>query len=176
MLRSVAEPAGLVLRLDLEPDLPPALTDRDQFERALLNLVVNARDAMRDRRGGTITVETRGAQRAAAHVPQVGPDADEAAPEPCVCVTVRDTGTGMPPEVRERAVEPFFTTKPRGTGTGLGLSQVYGFVRASGGQIRIDSAEGQGTSVTLHFPCGPAPAGGEPCGADDAPLSEARQA
>lgn len=117
--------------------------DRHQLENALLNLAVNARDAMDGR--GTLTITTAGAMLAAG---QVG----ECAAGEYVTITVADTGCGMPPEVLERVFEPFFTTKPVGKGTGLGLSQIFGFVRQSGGEIGIETAIGRGTRVTLYMP------------------------
>ena len=123
----------------------PALVDPSQLENALLNLCINARDAMPD--GGKITVETanKWLDRWAAQ--------SHAVPEGqylSICVT--DTGTGMSPEVVERAFEPFFTTKPIGEGTGLGLSMIYGFAQQSGGQVRIYSEMGQGTTVCIYLP------------------------
>jgi signal transduction histidine kinase len=119
-----------------------AWADRSSFDSALLNLVVNARDAMPH--GGTLTI-TAGAQIA-------GPGGGALAGRPAVFVTVSDTGTGMSPEVLERAFEPFFTTKEVGKGTGLGLSMVYGFAQQSGGHVSIESQPGQGTSVTILLP------------------------
>ncbi|WP_331032282.1 PAS domain S-box protein [Brevundimonas sp.] len=117
--------------------------DPAQFEAALLNLVVNARDALGDR--GKVTVQTLSCP--------VGPgEIAELAPGDYVCVTVSDNGSGMSPEVMERVFEPFFTTKPVGKGTGLGLSQVYGFARQSGGGVRVTSSEGRGTEVRLYLP------------------------
>jgi signal transduction histidine kinase/CheY-like chemotaxis protein len=120
--------------------------DPAQFGSAVLNLVVNARDAMPD--GGTLTIRSRNlaldARSAARHA--------DARPGNYVVVEVADTGAGMPPEVVERATEPFFTTKETGKGTGLGLSQVYGFVRQSGGFLTIESAPGSGTKIGVHLP------------------------
>ncbi len=121
------------------------LVDPNQLENALLNLCINARDAMPD--GGRLTVETGNKwldARAAA-----GRDLP---PGQYVSLCVSDTGTGMSPEVARRAFDPFFTTKPIGLGTGLGLSMIYGFVRQSGGQARIYSEPGQGTMVCLYLP------------------------
>jgi PAS domain S-box-containing protein len=127
------------------PDLWTALVDPPQLENALLNLCLNARDAMPD--GGRITIETANhrldAEAARAH---------EIPPGPYLSLCVSDTGTGMSPEVAARAFDPFFTTKPTGQGTGLGLSMIHGFVRQSGGQVRIDSAPGRGTRVCLYLP------------------------
>jgi signal transduction histidine kinase/DNA-binding response OmpR family regulator len=123
-----------------------ARIDPSQLENAILNLALNARDAMPD--GGTVTIEVSNAtldrRYAALH--------SDVTPGPYVSVAVSDTGTGMPADVIAQAFDPFFTTKNEGRGTGLGLSMVYGFVRQSNGHIRIDSAIGQGTSVKLYLP------------------------
>jgi signal transduction histidine kinase len=124
--------------------------DPNELEHALLNLAVNARDAMPE--GGRLVIETR-------NVP-VRYAAGEADGSDYVRLSVIDTGTGMPPEVAAKAFDPFFTTKREGQGTGLGLSQVYGFVTQSGGQVRIDSGLGRGTSIVIDLPryAGPAAA------------------
>ncbi|MBP0494884.1 hybrid sensor histidine kinase/response regulator [Pararoseomonas indoligenes] len=123
----------------------PALVDPPQLESALLNLCINARDAMPD--GGRIMIETanKWLDERAAHERDLPPGQYLS-----LCVT--DTGTGMTPDVIARAFDPFFTTKPLGQGTGLGLSMIYGFVRQSGGQVRIYSELGQGTTMCLYFP------------------------
>ena len=130
----------------LDPEAGACRADPAQFGSALLNLVVNARDAMPD--GGTLTITssnlTLNARSAAIH--------PGARPGSYVVVEVTDTGEGMPPEVAERAMEPFFTTKGVGRGTGLGLSQVYGFVSQSGGFMTIHSVVGNGTAIRLHLP------------------------
>jgi signal transduction histidine kinase/CheY-like chemotaxis protein len=136
----------IAMRLDIAAEPWNAKIDPGQLENAILNLAINARDAMPD--GGTVTIEVSNAtldRRYAALHPDVTPG-------PYVLVAVNDTGTGMPPEVAAQAFDPFFTTKRDGKGTGLGLSMVYGFVRQSNGHIRIDSAIGQGTSVKLYLP------------------------
>jgi PAS domain S-box-containing protein len=142
--RSVGEEIRLERRL-AEP-LWPVHADVNQIESSLLNLVINARDAMPD--GGSVTVETANASLRPADL------ANEPGVEPgdYAVLTVRDSGTGMPPDLLARVFEPFFTTKPIGQGTGLGLSQLYGFARQSGGFVRIDSAVGRGTAVHLHLP------------------------
>ena len=122
-----------------------ALIDAPQLESALLNLCINARDAMPD--GGRITIETANKwldDRAARE--------RDLPPGQYLSLCVTDTGTGMTPDVIERAFDPFFTTKPIGQGTGLGLSMVYGFARQSGGQVRIYSEVGKGTTMCLYFP------------------------
>ncbi len=123
----------------------PAIVDPNQLENALLNLCLNARDAMPD--GGCITIETENAalDAAAARARDL-PAGDY------VSLCVIDTGTGMTADVIARAFDPFFTTKPLGQGTGLGLSMIYGFVRQSGGQVRITSEPGQGTTMCLYLP------------------------
>lgn len=129
--------------LDLAPQLRPVRVDAARFEAALLNLVVNSRDAMPE--GGELIVSTADvdlAEHAVGRLPA----------GPYVKVSVRDTGAGMPPEVAARAFEPFFTTKPVGKGTGLGLSQVYGFFAQSGGEIVLDTRPGLGTTVTAYLP------------------------
>ncbi|MGQ0559796.1 MAG: PAS domain S-box protein, partial [Sphingosinicella sp.] len=120
--------------------------DSHQLESAILNLAVNARDAMPD--GGKLTIETAAARLAG----EAAVAGEEIAPGDYVMIRVSDTGLGMSPDTLRRAVEPFFTTKEVGKGTGLGLSMVYGFVSQSGGQIRIESEEGQGTRIALYLP------------------------
>jgi PAS domain S-box-containing protein len=119
--------------------------DAPQLENAILNLVINARDAMPD--GGRITIET-----ANTWIDDRAAKDRDLEPGQYISLCVSDTGTGMAPEVVERAFDPFFTTKPLGQGTGLGLSMIHGFVRQSGGQVRIYSEVGQGTTMCLYFP------------------------
>jgi CheY-like chemotaxis protein len=123
----------------------PALIDASQLESALLNLCINARDAMPE--GGRITIET-----ANKWLDDRTAKERDLPPGQYLSVCVTDTGTGMTPEVIARAFDPFFTTKPLGQGTGLGLSMVYGFVRQSGGQVRIYSEVGSGTTMCLYLP------------------------
>jgi PAS domain S-box-containing protein len=127
------------------PGLWGVLVDPNQLENALLNLCINARDAMPD--GGRLTIETANTQFAAAEARAL-----ELEPGFYVSLSVTDTGGGMTPDVIARAFDPFFTTKPIGEGTGLGLSMVYGFARQSGGQAQIISEPGTGTKVFLYLP------------------------
>jgi PAS domain S-box-containing protein len=124
-------------------DCATVLLDAARFEAALLNLVVNARDAMPD--GGKLEVAVENVHLDAGEVGNLTPGS-------YVRVSVADTGTGMPPAVVARAFEPFFTTKEIGKGTGLGLSQVYGFIAQSGGDVVIDSEEGVGTTISMYLP------------------------
>jgi len=128
----------------LKVDLWPALVDPTQIELVILNLAINARDAMGE--GGVLTIETD-------NVSLADPDRPGAPPAgQYVMVAVNDTGTGMTPEVLARAFDPFFTTKEPGKGSGLGLSQVYGVAQQSGGGVRIDTAPGEGTTVRIYLP------------------------
>jgi PAS domain S-box-containing protein len=133
------------LKIVLAPSLKLILCDPHQLENTLLNLCINARDAMPD--GGQLTIETADVvvEHSAARERELDPGRYAV-----ICVT--DTGTGMSSDVLQRAFEPFFTTKPIGKGTGLGLSMTYGFIRQSGGQVRIDSEVGKGTVVRLYLP------------------------
>jgi CheY-like chemotaxis protein len=121
--------------------------DPNQLESAILNLAVNARDAMPD--GGKLTLETSNAYLDEAYAASTG---GEVKAGQYVMVSVSDTGSGMAPDVKAKVFEPFFTTKPVGKGTGLGLAQVYGFARQSGGHAAIYSELDQGTTVKLYFP------------------------
>lgn len=152
--RAVGEDVSLNFRL--KRGAARVLVDPAKFEAALLNLIVNARDAVRP--GGLVEVRTETCE--------VGPgDVPDLAPGRYLCVAVSDDGEGMSAETLQRVFEPFFTTKSVGKGTGLGLSQVYGFARQSGGGVRIRSDVGQGTEMRLYLPPltgRAAPAGGEP--------------
>jgi len=146
LLRRTLGPA-VDLEMVLAGGLWPALCDPNQLESAILNLAINARDAMPG--GGRLTVETANAHLDDAYARAQG---GEVRPGQYVAVSVTDTGTGMAPEVAARAFEPFFTTKPLGQGTGLGLSMLYGFVKQSGGHVRVYSEPGQGTAFKLYLP------------------------
>lgn len=161
--RSIGE--SIEVKMHLSPQTGIVEADIDQFETAILNLAVNARDAMPN--GGVLSIETE---------PVLFEEdprfSQEAPPGAYLRISVSDTGAGMTPEVRARAIEPFFTTKDVGSGTGLGLSMVYGFMKQLGGHARLYSEVGHGTRVSLFFPrtdagavieqakkSGPAPAG-----------------
>ncbi|WP_083228679.1 PAS domain S-box protein [Bordetella sp. H567] len=136
----------IALEVDLQDGLWNVLCDPHQLENAILNLVINARDAMPD--GGTLTITARNVDLDNIAVARaVILTAGE-----YVCLCVADTGVGMPPDVAAKAFEPFFSTKPQGEGTGLGLSMVYGFVRQSGGYTELDSRPGEGTSIRMYLP------------------------
>jgi len=139
LLRNVLGP-GIEKKFDLDPHLVPVMADPTQLEVAVLNLAINARDAMPD--GGTLSISSRRRR--------ISDDA-ELAPGNYIELSISDTGVGMEPEVLARAFEPFFTTKEVGKGTGLGLSMVYGMARQSGGTARIESEAGVGTTVKIYF-------------------------
>ena len=128
------------------PGLWRANVDTSQFETAVINLTVNARDAMPE--GGKLLIECANARLDQSHA-EAG---DDVTPGDYVMVSVTDTGTGMSPEILSQVFEPFFTTKPVGLGTGLGLSQVHGFVKQSGGHVSLSSEVGRGTTVSLYLP------------------------
>nr|WP_314541707.1 response regulator [uncultured Massilia sp.] len=142
MMRRVLGPRARV-ETEIAPALGSTMVDPSQLNNVLLNLAINARDAMPG--GGTLTIR-------ASNVEQASSLAGSIPIGNWILIEVRDTGKGMPPEVLERAFEPFFTTKPTGQGTGLGLSMAYGFVKQSGGEIVLDSAPGKGTSVRIYLP------------------------
>ena len=133
---------GPMVRIEmaLDPSVPWALADANQLELAILNLSINARDAMGD--GGVLTIST--GRQAAQGV--------DLAPGDYAVISVRDTGSGIPPDLMAKVFDPFFTTKPIGKGTGLGLSQVYGIAQQSGGTVRLASLEGRGTTVEIWLP------------------------
>jgi CheY-like chemotaxis protein len=136
------------LQIDMAPGIWPIEVDVSEFEIALVNLVINARDAMP--KGGTVSVKVDNVR-------------NESGIEPGdhVRVTVTDTGSGIPADMLSKVFDPFFTTKPVGKGTGLGLSQVHGFVHQAGGTVKIDSKLNEGTSVSMFFPRAAAAQGAE---------------
>ncbi len=139
---------SITIRVQLAADLWPVRVDPTWLESAVLNLAVNGRDAMPG--GGTLTIETANQE----FDETVNWQGTEIAPGRYAALLVSDTGTGMTPDVLARAFDPFFTTKEVGKGTGLGLSMVYGFVKQSGGHVRIYSEVGLGTTVKIHLPAG----------------------
>ena len=147
MSELLAQAAGerVRVRLDTEPGLWNCRVDPGQLESAVLNLVLNARDAMPD--GGSISIECRNHR-----VGKRQPGVPSRAPGDYVCIDVRDTGSGIALVLREKVFEPFFTTKPLGQGSGLGLSQVYGFAGQSGGWVDLESQVGIGTTLSLFLP------------------------
>lgn len=136
---------GPMVRIEMElgPCEPWAMADANQLELAILNLAINARDAMADDGVLTITTDLRSAAT------------EDLAPGRYAVVTVRDTGSGIPAHLLAKVFDPFFTTKPIGKGTGLGLSQVYGIAQQSGGTVRVDSVEGEGSAVEVWLPAAP---------------------
>jgi CheY-like chemotaxis protein len=142
--RTMGERIAIVL--NLADDLAPTLCDPNQLESAILNLAINARDAMPD--GGQLLLETANIRLDAAYAAR-NPDV---VPGDYVCLAVSDTGTGMPASVIEQAFDPFFTTKPIGQGTGLGLSMIYGFTKQSEGHAKIYSELGAGSTIKLFLP------------------------
>jgi nitrogen-specific signal transduction histidine kinase len=136
--------AGIEVRTAFDDQAGHAICDENQLENAILNLAINARDAMPS--GGVLAITTECVEEAA------GPDLEGG---DYVCVSVEDDGEGMAPDVLARAIEPFFSTKPLGKGTGLGLAQVYGIAKQSGGTMRIESEPGKGTRVRILLPRAP---------------------
>ncbi|WP_395693832.1 ATP-binding protein [Piscinibacter sp.] len=153
MLRSLADMLRRTLdqririEVDAPADCPPVLADAAQLESALLNIAINARDAMPD--GGLLWFACR---EVPARSPDLPRELAEAEGGAYVAIAVGDTGSGMSEEVKERAFEPFFTTKEAGRGTGLGLATVYGFAKQSKGAVTLDSSAGKGTTITLFLP------------------------
>jgi PAS domain S-box-containing protein len=147
MKELIGRTIGPAIQLDMRecPGLWPTRCDLNQLENTLLNLVINARDAMPD--GGLLTISACNREVGTQTLAQ-----REAGPGDYVCLTVSDDGVGMDPETAARVFEPFYTTKPIGQGTGLGLSMVYGFARQSGGFVQLDSKLGVGTDVSVYLP------------------------
>jgi signal transduction histidine kinase/ActR/RegA family two-component response regulator len=148
-LLEISAGASIAVNLDLCEEGDSILVDASQLEMAVLNLAVNSRDAMPD--GGTLTISTCAKE----HGSEVS---DQLKPGHYVVISVTDTGPGIPAHLLSKVFDPFFTTKPLGSGTGLGLSQVYGFARQSGGLAFIKSEPGAGTTVEMYFPVAPADA------------------
>ena len=146
----------ITLSTSLARDVWPTRADPGQFQSAIVNMAVNARDAMPE--GGKLVVETRNIELDADHADYQS----ELQPGQYVQLSLSDTGAGMEPEIRDRVFEPFFTTKEKGRGTGLGLAMVYGFVKQSGGHVTIYSEPGLGTTINLYFPRSDAPSGKSP--------------
>ena len=144
LIRSAIGP-GIEQRIELAQDAWPVFCDPNQLENALLNMCINARDAMPE--GGALTIATKNLTLAPSEA-----SALDIAPGDYVGISVIDNGAGMPADVIARAFDPFYTTKPQGVGTGLGLSMVYGFIRQSGGQVTIESEVGKGTTVAMVLP------------------------
>ncbi len=151
--------------VDVPTDVAPVSADPNALQLAILNLAVNARDAMND--SGVVNIRA-----------QNGKPSDRSAP--CVSISVSDTGSGMAPDVRARIFEPFFTTKETGKGSGLGLAQVHGFAEQSGGHVEVESSEGAGTTITLVLPRGEAvveePAAVAPAAVEASPSDEVGEA
>jgi PAS domain S-box-containing protein len=150
LLRRTLGP-GIALEMVLAGSLWTTMSDPNQLESAILNLAINARDAMLEHGagGGRLTIETANTYLDDAYARAQG---DEVRPGQYVQISVTDTGTGMPQDIIEKAFDPFFTTKPTGQGTGLGLSMVYGFVKQSEGHVRIYSEPGHGTTFKIYLP------------------------
>ncbi len=141
-------PSMIEIKMELASDLSPIMADRGQMEQVLMNLAINAKDAMPE--GGCLTFKTDLFELASCSEPL---NARLGAGETCVRLEVSDTGFGMVPDVAEHAFEPFFSTKPRDKGSGLGLSMVYGIIKGHGGHVSIESEEGRGTRFIISLPC-----------------------
>lgn len=133
-------------------NLPPVKVDKSQLDTVLMNLAVNARDAMKEQGGGQITIESRNLRKVDIKAAGLRGALETIDGEEFVVISVADTGTGITDEIKSRIFEPFFTTKPQGEGTGLGLSTVYGIVQQSGGHLNVDSELGVGTTFSVYLP------------------------
>jgi signal transduction histidine kinase len=140
---------SIKIETTLAPKLWPVLCDPHQLENALLNLIINARDAMPN--GGLIRIETSNCILTDERISKADSFTESVPNGEFISLFITDTGMGMPPTVIERAIDPFFTTKPLGKGTGLGLSMVYGYIQQSGGYISLQSSEGHGTTVAIYL-------------------------
>ncbi|HEY1172126.1 MAG TPA: response regulator [Verrucomicrobiae bacterium] len=148
--RVLGEP--ITLHCEYSPSIPSVKADQSMLEQVIMNLAVNARDAMP--KGGTLTLRTHKVIRRSI----TSTDLTEAHDGSYVCLTAQDTGTGIPPEILQRIFEPFFTTKEPGKGTGLGLATVYGIMKQHGGWVDVQSTLGHGTSFTIYLPASTTPA------------------
>lgn len=142
-------PTSIDVTINVEDDLPMVLGDTTQLQQVIMNLCVNARDAMPD--GGELEIEA-GSARVSEDTAKANPDIE---PGEYVSIRVSDTGTGIPSDVLDKVFEPFFTTKPSGKGTGLGLSSVYSIVKSHGGFVDVESEEGEGTTFRVYVPTAP---------------------
>ena len=154
--------------------LPPVMADKSQIDTVLMNLCVNARDAMEDQGGGVITIRSALLPRAKAEDSQLAEALNAIPGDDFVVISVEDTGTGMPDEVKSKIFEPFFTTKEQGKGTGLGLATVYGIVQQSGGHMTVESTLGKGTAFKIYLPAAGAPTEAE-IAAEEKPKVPARK-
>ncbi len=145
---------GEKVKLDIRHgrDLPDIRVDKSQFDTVLMNLAVNARDAMKEQGGGQITIESRVFSKSGLDNAGLKAALDKLPGDQIVAISVADTGTGITDEIKSKIFEPFFTTKAQGEGTGLGLSTVYGIVQQSGGHLAVDSEMGVGTTFTIYLP------------------------
>jgi two-component system, NtrC family, sensor kinase len=155
LLEPLAHPRGLTFQVQAPDPLPPVLADPDQLQQVVLNLATNAMDATPAGGRIVLTAQAGAPTPEAADAPQASRVGRGPTPEPCVTIGIADRGAGIPADRLERIFEPFFSTKEPGRGTGLGLPIVESIVRAHGGGIRIESGDGQGTTVRLLWPCGP---------------------
>ncbi|MEL6686494.1 MAG: ATP-binding protein [Pseudomonadota bacterium] len=157
------------LELNHARNLPAVMVDRSQFDNVIMNLCVNARDAMEDQGGGTITIASDRLDRATIRDQGLRAALTEFPADDIVLISVSDTGTGMTDKVKAKIFEPFFTTKEQGKGTGLGLATVYGIIQQSGGHLSVDSELGKGTTFNIYLPAAPQQAAEEQAAPPPAP-------
>lgn len=155
--------------------LPPIMADKSQIDTVLMNLCVNARDAMEDQGGGTITIRSTLLPLAQIEDAQLIDSLSPIPGDDFVVISVEDTGTGMPEEVKSKIFEPFFTTKEQGKGTGLGLATVYGIVQQTGGHLTVESEVGKGTAFKIYLPAAEAATGEDEAPIETAPKVAARK-